>query len=129
MNLKLLAFALIATVSLFSSAQNIESVIDDETGAVNQLSIANDVRNMNWILSTDGFQYAWIGKQYGWGLGSFSINFRIPSCSLSSTIFFMLGSKSPIAIFSIILPANSSICCGTVPTMRRRLSFPICVKL
>nr|WP_321377384.1 DUF5695 domain-containing protein [uncultured Bacteroides sp.] len=73
MNLKLLAFALVAVVSLYSSAQNIESVIDDETGAVKQLSIANDVRNMNWVLSTDGSQYAWIGKHYGWGLGSFTI--------------------------------------------------------
>ena len=38
----------------------------------------------------------------------------------------MSGFRSPIAIFSAILPANNSICCGTVPTILRKLVFVTC---
>lgn len=44
-----------------------------ETGSIAKISLKNDSRNMNWILETDGSQYKWIGKNYGWGLGYFSI--------------------------------------------------------
>lgn len=44
-----------------------------ETGALNRLSIREDPRGMNWMLETDGSQYKWVGKEYGWGLGYFSV--------------------------------------------------------
>ena len=49
-----------------------------------------------------------------------------PNCSDKSIIRFMSGCRSPIAIFSAILPANNSICCGTVPTILRKLVFVTC---
>ncbi|MDR1758280.1 MAG: DUF5695 domain-containing protein [Bacteroidales bacterium] len=44
------------------------------TGAINYMSIDNDYRAMNWLLETDGTQYPWIGQEYGWGLGFFSMD-------------------------------------------------------
>lgn len=36
------------------------------------MAIANDGRDMNWLMETDGSQYAWIKEQFGWGLGYFT---------------------------------------------------------
>ena len=44
------------------------------TGAIASLSLAGDTTNMNWMLRTDGSQYAWVTPKYGWGLGYFSID-------------------------------------------------------
>lgn len=67
-----LAAAIISTNIQLGYSQQIEYTINPESGAINRLSILNDHRNMNWIQETDGSQYKWIGKEYGWGLGSFS---------------------------------------------------------
>lgn len=29
---------------------------------------------MNWVLSPDGKQYAWVTSKYGWGLGFITVN-------------------------------------------------------
>ena len=55
----------------------IDYTIDSETGAIRKLSIKNDARNMNWIIETDGSQYEWIGKEYSWGLGHFSVQIGV----------------------------------------------------
>ena len=60
-------------VSTLLSPQKIETTLNHETGAISRIYINNDVRNMNWILATDGSQYKWIGKEYGWGLGYFTL--------------------------------------------------------
>ncbi|MDR0742800.1 MAG: six-hairpin glycosidase [Tannerella sp.] len=68
--------ALCATLCCISAglqAQKIEYRLNSETGAVNRIAVENDLRNMNWILETDGSQYKWIGQEYGWGLGFFSL--------------------------------------------------------
>jgi len=53
-------------------AQQINFKVNPGTGAISRLSIGNDGRDMNWLMETDGSQYAWIGENYGWGLGYFS---------------------------------------------------------
>ena len=53
-------------------AQQINFKVNPGTGAISKLSIGNDGRDMNWLTETDGSQYAWIGENYGWGLGYFS---------------------------------------------------------
>lgn len=53
-------------------AQQINFKVNPGTGAISKLSIGNDGRYMNWLTETDGSQYAWIGENYGWGLGYFS---------------------------------------------------------
>lgn len=40
-------------------------------GFIQELSLKNDGRDMNWILKTDGSQYPWVTDKYGWGLGFF----------------------------------------------------------
>lgn len=53
-------------------SQQINFKVNPGTGAISRLSIGNDGRDMNWLMETDGSQYAWIGENYGWGLGYFS---------------------------------------------------------
>lgn len=53
-------------------AQQINFKVNPGTGSISKLSIGNDGRDMNWLMETDGSQYAWIGENYGWGLGYFS---------------------------------------------------------
>jgi hypothetical protein len=53
-------------------AQQITFKPNLQTGAMDELTIRGDEQHMNWILKTDGSQYAWIGENYGWGLGYFT---------------------------------------------------------
>lgn len=53
-------------------AQQIEFKVNPQTGAIQRLGVANDGRDMNWLIETDGSQYPWIGEEHGWGLGYFS---------------------------------------------------------
>jgi len=64
-------FIACSCISLSMQAQKIEYQLHTETGAISRLAIENDTRNMNWMLETDGSQYVWTGKGYGWGLGFF----------------------------------------------------------
>lgn len=57
-------------VPLFS--QRIAFEVSPLSGAIDKLGITNDGRDMNWLMKTDGSQYAWVGERYGWGLGYFS---------------------------------------------------------
>lgn len=43
--------------------------LNPSTGAIDELKIAGDSLSMNWTVSPDGKQYAWIGSEYAWGLG------------------------------------------------------------
>ena len=43
--------------------------INPHTGAIDELKIEGDSLAMNWTVSPDGKQYAWIGPEYAWGLG------------------------------------------------------------
>ncbi len=73
MNYRLTAFILLGSLismSLFS--QQIKFETNPETGAICQLQVANDVRQMNWLIATDGSQYPWVTEKYGWGLGYFT---------------------------------------------------------
>lgn len=73
--LSLFIFCILLVIpSLKVNSQKIQYNIDVETGAMTRLSIENDIRNMNWLQSVDRTQYKWVGKEYGWGLGSFCLN-------------------------------------------------------
>jgi hypothetical protein len=56
-----------------SHRQNIEFEVNEHTGAINRISIAGDPGGMNWVIVPDNSQYAWIGKEYGWGLGEVTV--------------------------------------------------------
>lgn len=43
------------------------------TGAISSLSVNGDTKQMDWLVKTDGTQYPWITKRYGWGLGYFTL--------------------------------------------------------
>ena len=49
---------------------------DPTTGAIASLTLAGDTTGMNWMLRTDGSQYAWVTSKYGWGLGYFTAGGR-----------------------------------------------------
>lgn len=63
------------SVSGFLFAENlpIEVKSNASTGALSELKIQGDERNMNWLVKTDGTQYPWIKENYGWGLGYFTV--------------------------------------------------------
>lgn len=63
------------TTSVFSSAENlpVELKVNPSTGAISELKIRGDERDMNWLVKVDGTQYAWVKENYGWGLGYFTI--------------------------------------------------------
>jgi hypothetical protein len=49
------------------SAQKILYRTAPETNAISELFISGN-EAMNWVLRPDNSQYAWVGKEYGWGL-------------------------------------------------------------
>jgi hypothetical protein len=53
--------------------QKINYAINEKTGSLKRISIENDGRDMNWVLTTDGSQYEWVKESYGWGLGEMTI--------------------------------------------------------
>lgn len=69
----LFLFANIALLSATANAQVTYSA-DRHTGAVKNIALKGDTKNMNWMLSTDGSQYPWVDARYGWGLGYLSVN-------------------------------------------------------
>lgn len=64
---------LCAMLALRAMAGDLKIEVNNTTGALSALRIGGDTNNMNWMLSTDGTQYAWITAQHGWGLGYFSL--------------------------------------------------------
>lgn len=55
-----------------TSRSKVEVKVSPQTGALERITLEGDT--MNWMLRPDGTQYAWIGPEYGWGLGSLTIN-------------------------------------------------------
>jgi len=51
-------------------AQKVQMAVAPETGGIFNITIAGDPLDMNWIVSPDGRQYEWIGREWAWGLGS-----------------------------------------------------------
>jgi len=43
-------------------------------GAITNLTVAGDAKDMNWVHSADNRQYAWIGSEYAWGTGTVKID-------------------------------------------------------
>lgn len=60
--------------SIAAMPQAIKADINTATGAIEAIKIENDQTNMNWLVRTDGQQYKWVGPEYGWGLGYFSMS-------------------------------------------------------
>ena len=58
--------------ALAASAQAINIETNEATGAIKSIKVEGDTTDMNWLVNTDGTQYAWIGEKYGWGLGKMS---------------------------------------------------------
>lgn len=62
---------LLLCASLSAPAQSVHYTCDPSTGAISRLTLSGDRNNMNWVLTPDGRQYAWVGAQQGWGLGRY----------------------------------------------------------
>lgn len=69
----MLVGALSASGFLFAGNFPIEVKNNASTGALSEMKIQGDERNMNWVIKTDGTQYPWIKENYGWGLGYFTV--------------------------------------------------------
>ena len=65
---KLSLLALLVVSFSAISAQKIVYQTDASTDALTSLKVEGDATGMNWLVRTDGSQYAWIGKQYQWGM-------------------------------------------------------------
>lgn len=76
----LLAFAtlVMGANNLTGNDNRIEFTTHPETGGITHIGISDDTTGMNWIVSPDNKQYAWIGPEYTWGLGSVRINNGAP---------------------------------------------------
>ena len=72
-------YTLLCCIFLFipviqSKEKPLELQINPYTGAISGLKILGDKQNMEWLVKTDGSQYAWIKEDYGWGLGYFTVD-------------------------------------------------------
>ena len=75
MNKKIATIACLLAMGISTSfAQGVVIDTDATTGAISKIAIDNDANNMNWVLSPDGKQYAWVTSKYGWGLGFITVN-------------------------------------------------------
>ena len=67
-------FCLLGTsVFLFAENHSVKVKTNASTGALSELRIQGDEHDMNWLVKADGSQYSWIGENYGWGLGYFTV--------------------------------------------------------
>lgn len=66
--------AISLAVVMTMAAQRVEFAASSQTGAVSKLVIAGDTNNMDWLLKTDGTQYAWVGNRYDWGQGYMDVD-------------------------------------------------------
>ena len=74
-NMTRTAFSLIAFCLFMQSyAGRIEYSADPQSRAVSGMTIAGDADNMDWLLKTDGTQYAWVGDAYQWGRGYMTVD-------------------------------------------------------
>ena len=63
------AFNLLMVAGLLSAGNSpIELKVNSSTGALSELKIQRDVRDMNWLVRVDGTQYAWVNENYGCGI-------------------------------------------------------------
>lgn len=72
----LLAGLLLTTAAAHAQAPTdgtVQTSIDSSTGAITSITIAGDSTAMNWIIQPDGSQLEWVGRDYGWGLGYFTL--------------------------------------------------------
>lgn len=74
MNRKLLALIMCMASTICASAGKVRFKVNSVTGAINEISIDGDKKMMDWMLRTDGKQYAWVTEKYGWGLGYLTAN-------------------------------------------------------
>lgn len=51
----------------------LQIAINPHTGAICSIKVEGDRDSMDWLVQTDGSQYSWIGEEYGWGLGYFTM--------------------------------------------------------
>lgn len=63
-------YALLCCIFLFipviqSKEKPLELQINPYTGTISGLKIPGDKQNMEWLVKTDGSQYAWIKEDYG----------------------------------------------------------------
>lgn len=74
-NITTLTAVLLTTTAAFASTTpySIHITNNPSTGAIASLTIDGDSRQMDWLVKTDGTQYAWIKENVGWGLGYFTI--------------------------------------------------------
>lgn len=72
---QLFAAGILFSCSYFVWAESfpVEVQSNPSTGALRELRIAGDTTQMNWMVRTDGTQYPWVGENYGWGLGYFTL--------------------------------------------------------
>lgn len=69
----IITFVLCMVTATHLFAQGIQMEVDLKSGGLTAIRLENDVTGMNWIVCADGKQYAWVGVNYAWGLGYFTI--------------------------------------------------------
>ncbi len=60
--------------AMASAASQVDFKVNNTTGAIDSIGVSGDTNRMNWVLRTDESQYTWLGANYGWGLGYFTVN-------------------------------------------------------
>lgn len=65
-------FPLFSTGS-FSGEALVDVEVNARTGGIGAMEIREDPHGMNWLVRTDGSQYAWVKDNYAWGLGYLTI--------------------------------------------------------
>lgn len=70
----LLLTIIVVCMTANAVAQSVEYTENPQSHAVSGITIAGDSNRMEWLLKTDGTQYAWVGDGYQWGRGCMSVD-------------------------------------------------------
>ena len=72
-------------ISTFADGKSLDVKVNPQTGSISNLKISLDAHNMDWLVKTDGTQYAWITEEFGWGLGYLTISNKHETCKYEWT--------------------------------------------
>lgn len=70
-------------------------------GGLTSLSVQRDTTSMNWILTPDGTQYAWVGPRYQWGLGQLKADGKVCQWLRASRISYDRAKGESEVLFDV----------------------------
>lgn len=91
------------TMAFPAKAQKIAYTTDGCSGAIQRIYITGDKRDMNWVLQSDGSQYPWADRSFGWGLGKIVVsrNGTDETCKWSAPVAAAISNGKNILTYRV----------------------------